>query len=123
MTTDSTLAEFDQELGGECPPELYRAQHAAGGLSGFAAVHDQQIALFHQQGYLVIHDAFTGAEVAAALAGLLDLIGGIYPAYHGIQYEKNTRELVAALPSQQKQDSIRKLWKMVEHEQRVAALA
>ncbi len=123
MTTDSTLAEIDQEVGGECPPGLYRAQQAADGLNGFAAVDDHQIALFRQQGYLVIHDAFTDAEVKAALAGLLDLIGGAYPAYHGIQYEKNTRDRVAALPSAQKQDAIRKLWKMVEYEQRITALA
>ena len=82
-----------------------------------------QIALFHQQGYLVIHDAFTGAEVAGALAGLLDLIGGTYPAYRGIQYEKNTRDLVAALPASRSRMSVRKLLKMVEHEQRIAALA
>jgi phytanoyl-CoA hydroxylase len=123
MTIDSTLAAFDEEVGGECPPELYHAQQAAAGVNGFAAVNDDQIALFQEQGYLVVHNAFTGAEVAGALTGLLDLIGGVYPAYHGIQYEKNTRGLVAALPSEQKQDSIRKLWKMVEHEQRVAALA
>jgi phytanoyl-CoA hydroxylase len=123
MTIDSTLAAFDEEAGGECPPELYRAEQAAAGLAGFAAVSDDQIALFHEQGYLIIHDAFTGAEVAGALAGLLDLIGGKYPAYRGIQYEKNTRDLVAALPSEQKQDAIRKLWKMVEHERHVAALA
>jgi len=123
MTVDSTLAEVDQEQGGECPPELYHARRAADGMSGFAAVDDNQVALFHQQGYLVIHDAFTGAEVDDALAGLLDLIDGRYPAYHGIQYEKHMRDLVAGLPSQQKQDSIRKLWKMCEYEQRVAALA
>ena len=123
MTTDSTLAAFDEEVGGECPPDLYRAEQALGGLAGFDAVNDEQIELFHQQGYLVVHDAFIGAEVAGALAGLLDLIGGKYPAYRGIQYEKNTRDLVAALPDEQKQDSVRKLWKMVEYEQRIAALA
>src|SRR5262245_11167930 len=113
MTIDSTLAEVDQEAGGECPPELYRAPEARGGLNGFAAVDDAQIALFHEQGYLVVHNAFTGAEVAGALAGLLDLIGGAYPAYHGIQYEKNTRYLVAGLPAEQRQDVVRKLFKMV----------
>jgi phytanoyl-CoA hydroxylase len=123
MTTDSTLAEYDQEVGGECPPELYLAQQAADGLKGFAAVDDQQIALFHTQGYLVIHDAFTSAEVAGALAGVLDLIGGAYTAYRGIQYEKNARELVASLSGEQRQDVVRKLWKMVEYDQRVAALA
>jgi phytanoyl-CoA hydroxylase len=123
VTIDSTLAEFDQEVGGECSPELYRAQQAAAGLNGFAAVDDQQIALFREQGYLVIHNAFTEAEVADALAGLLDLIGGVYPAYHGVQYEKNTRELVAALPAEQRQDVVRKLFKMVEYDARVAALA
>jgi len=123
MTTESTLAPFDEEAGGECPPELYRAEQAACGLAGFAAVNDDQIALFQHQGYLVIHDAFTPAEVGAALAGLLDLIGGKYPAYRGVQYEKNTRELVGTLMDEQKQDAVRKLWKMVEHEQRVAVLA
>jgi phytanoyl-CoA hydroxylase len=123
VTIDSTLAEFDQEVGGECSPDLYRARQAAGGLNGFAAVDDHQIALFREQGYLVIHDAFTEAEVTDALAGLLDLIGGVYPAYHGVQYEKNTRELVAALPAEQRQEVVRKLFKMVEYDARVAALA
>jgi phytanoyl-CoA hydroxylase len=123
MTIDSTLAEVDQEAGGECPPELYRAHRAADGLAGFAAVNDDQVALFHQQGYLVVHNAFTGAEVADALAGLLDLIGGAHPAYHGIQYEKNTRERVAGLPAEQRQDVVRKLFKMVEYEDRITALA
>src|SRR5688572_18976157 len=104
MTTDSTLAEFDQEVGGECPPELYPAQQAATGVSGFASIGDEQIALFHEQGYLVIHDAFTGTEVASALAGLVDLIGGVYSTYRGIQYEKNGRDLVATLPGEQRQD-------------------
>jgi phytanoyl-CoA hydroxylase len=123
MTTDSTLAEFDQEVGGECPPELYPARQATAGVNGFAAIDDEQIALFHEQGYLVIHDAFTGTEVASALAGLLDLIGGVYPKYRGIQYEKNARDLVATLPGEQRQDVVRKLFKMVECEQRIAALA
>ena len=123
MTTDSTLAEFDQEAGGECPPQLYRAQQAAGGVNGFAAVDDEQIAQFHEQGCLVVHDAFSSAEVAGALAGLLDLIGGRRPAYHGIQYEKNTRDLVAGLPAEQRQDVVRKLFKMVEYEDRITALA
>jgi phytanoyl-CoA hydroxylase len=123
MAIDSTLAEYDQEAGGECPPELYSARQAADGLDGFAAVQADQIALFHEQGYLVVHNAFSPAEVAGALAGLLDLIGGAYPAYRGIQYEKNTREQVAALPGEQRQDVVRKLWKMVDHDRRVAALA
>lgn len=123
MTIDSTLSTFDEEVGGDCPPDLYRAQQAASGVSGFAAVDDQQIALFHEQGYLIVHDAFTGVEVADALDGVLDLIGGTYPAYHGVQYEKNTRELVAGLPAEQRQDVVRKLFKMVEYEQRITALA
>jgi phytanoyl-CoA hydroxylase len=123
MTTDSTVATFDEERGGDCPAELYRAERALGGLAGFDAVDDEQIALFHKYGYLVIHDAFSSAEVSGALAGMLDLIGGAYPAYRGIQYEKNARDLVATLPGDQRQDSVRKLWKMVEYEARIAALA
>src|SRR3712207_519671 len=123
MTTDSTLATYDEEVGGDCPPELYSADQALGGLAGFDAVTDEHVGLFHENGYLVIHDAFSPAEVSGALAGLLDLIGGKHPGYRGIQYEKKARDLVAALPDDQKQDSVRKLWKMVEHEARIAALA
>jgi phytanoyl-CoA hydroxylase len=123
MTTDSTLAPVDEELGGDCPPELYSAQQALAGLAGFDAVDDQQVAQFHETGYMVIHDAFSPAEVSGALAGLLDLLGGRYPGYRGIQYEKHARDLVATLPGEQKQDSVRKLWKMVEYEARIAALA
>ncbi|HEU5103901.1 MAG TPA: phytanoyl-CoA dioxygenase family protein [Roseiflexaceae bacterium] len=123
MTTDSALATFDEEVGGDCPPELYSAQHALGGLAGFDAVTDEHVALFHANGYLVIHNAFSPAEVAGALDGLLDLIAGRHPGYRGVQYEKHARDLIATLPDEQKQDSVRKLWKMVEYESRIAALA
>ena len=123
MTIDSTLAAIDEEAGGDCPPELYSAQQELGGLAGFDAVDDEQIALFHEYGYMVIHDAFSPAEVSSALAGLLDLIGGKHPGYRGIQYEKHARDLVATLAGEQRQDVVRKLFKMVEYEARIAALA
>ena len=123
MIAENTQLTFDEEVGGDCPAGLYQSHLVTPGLAGFAAVSDKQVEEFHAQGYLVIHDAFTAEEVAAALEGLLDLIDGKHAAYRGVQYEKSARELVAQLPPEQKQDAVRKLWKMVEYERRVAALA
>jgi phytanoyl-CoA hydroxylase len=123
MIAENTQLVFDEEVGGDCPSGLYESHMVAGGLAGFGAVTDEQVAAFHEQGYLVIHDAFTGSEVAAALEGLLDLIDGKHPGYRGVQYEKGARDLVAQAPREQKQDTVRKLWKMAEHEPRLAALA
>lgn len=123
MTTEPEQLDFDPALGGECAPELYQAEAAAAGVNGFDAVSDEDLAGFHERGFLVIHNAFTPAEVGDTLDGLLDLINGKVPGYRGVQFEKISRETIASLPEDEKQDVVRKLWKMVEHEPRVAAMA
>jgi phytanoyl-CoA hydroxylase len=123
MTTEATEFMVDQEAGGACPEDLYRARETAAGIVGFEAVTDAQIAAFHAQGYLVIHHAFTSEETQASLQGLLDLIAGKYPGYRGVQYEKDAARTAAALPPEQRQDAVRKLWKMCEAEPRIAALS
>lgn len=123
MTAEATELMIDQEAGGACPEDLYSARDAAEGISGFDAVSDEHVMSFHEQGYLVIHDAFSAEEVRASLAGMLDLIGGAYPGYRGVQYEKDAAQAVSSLPPEQKQDAVRKLWKMCETEPRIAALA
>jgi phytanoyl-CoA hydroxylase len=123
MTTEAVEIMVDQEAGGACPEELYSAREAADGIAGFDAVSDEHVAQFHDQGYLVIHHAFTQEEIQASLHGLLDLIGGKYPGYRGVQYEKDGFKAASSLPTEQKQDAVRKLWKMCETEPRIAALA
>jgi phytanoyl-CoA hydroxylase len=123
MSVETTELAFDTENGGECPAELYQAETAAAGLAGFDAVTDAEIARFHQQGYLVVHNAFSTEEMAAGISGLTDLIDGKYPGYRGVQYEKGARAILETLSDDQRQDAVRKLWKMVEMEPQIAALA
>lgn len=123
MTADSSVATFDEEASGECPPELYQAEVAAEGLQGFGAVTDEEIARFHEQGYLVINDAFTAEEVAAGLNGLHDLINGKYPGYRGVQYEKGAREILDSVGPDERQDYVRKLWKMATASPELAAMS
>jgi phytanoyl-CoA hydroxylase len=103
---------------------LYQAQGVAAGTAGLEGVTEEQVARFHEQGYLVVHDAFTPDEVAAALAGLLDLIDGQHPGFtRGIQFEAGARALLPTLPRERKQDAVRKLMRFVDHDPRLRAMA
>lgn len=101
---------------------LYRAAGTATGVDGLDAVADQQVALYGRQGYLVIHRAFTAAEVGAALDGLLDLIDGRNPEFKGIQFELRARDLLPTMSREQKQDYVRKLIYYADYDPRLKAM-
>lgn len=105
------------------PSDLYRYSREATGVPTFDAVTDEHLRQFAEQGYLVIDQAFTAAEVEAALAGLLDVIDGKYPDFTGIQFEAAARDLLPTLAPEAKQDVVRKLMGFVDYEPRLAAIA
>lgn len=105
------------------PADLYRFERTATGVHGLDAVTDEQIAFFHEHGYLVVHDAFTPAEVRSALDGLHDLISGARPDYKGLSYEPAAPKNADSLPYEQKLDVIRKVWAFVEYDHRLKALS
>jgi len=93
-------------------------------VDGFANVRDEQIALFHEQGYLVIHNAFTPTEVEETLAGLLYLISGENPDFKGVMYEHQAKGIpVETLPAEEKQDYVRKFMSFVDYDKRLKALS
>jgi ectoine hydroxylase-related dioxygenase (phytanoyl-CoA dioxygenase family) len=100
---------FDKGIAEEHPSELYRPVAFARGAAGFDAVGPAEIASFHEQGYLVIDDAFSPEEVGQTLSGLLDLIDGQNPAFQGLQFEAAARGALATLTPEQKQDYVRKV--------------
>lgn len=102
---------------------LYRAHAVAEGVAGFAAVEEEHIDRFHRDGYLVIDDAFSVAEVGVALEGLLDLIDGKAAAFDGVQFEAKARDRLDRLGREEKQDAVRKLMGFVAHEARLRAMA
>ena len=106
------------------PPDLYRFDTAAEGISGgFSAVTDADIEYFHLNGYLVINDAFSATEVEAALAGMIHLMDGKRPDFRAIQFEPKLVKQKNELEGQARRDAIRKIFGFVEYEPRLNALA
>src|SRR5687768_7167316 len=103
--------------------KLYAHSGVAEALDGWDAVTPAEIARFREQGYLAIDNAFTPAEVQGALEGMLDVIGGKYPGYKGIQFEAAARALLPTLSPEQKQDVIRKIWRFIQYDTRLHAIA
>jgi phytanoyl-CoA hydroxylase len=122
MHIETAQYEFDQEIE-ECATDLYRFRSVADGVVGFDAITDAQIAQFHTQGYLVVYDALPPGEVQDTLDGLLDLIDGKNPGYRGVQFEGKARAMLDTLPAEKRQDAVRKLWRFVEYDARLKALA
>ncbi len=104
--------------------DLYRNSAAVAGLKGgFAAVDDSAAAQFHDDGYLLIQDAFTADEVASALAGLTHLMDGGDGDFRGVQYEPSARDRIADLPVEERRALVRKVFSFVDHDERLAAIA
>ncbi len=106
------------------PPDLYRFDTAADGISGgFAAVTEADIEYFHQYGYLVINDAFSATEVSDALAGMTYLMDGKCPEFRAIQFEPSLAKAKDEMEGQDRRDAIRKIFRYVNHEPRLNAVA
>lgn len=115
---------FDYGSGDEYPEQLYAYNGIATGVNGFESVTPAHLDQFHEQGYLVVNNAFTPGEVQDALDGLFALIAGQNPEYHGLMFEKKAKGLnVKTLPPEEKQDYVRKFMWFVEYETRLKAMA
>jgi len=105
------------------PTDLYRFSRSAEGVQGFAGITDAHLDRFRDEGYLVVHEAFTLAETTAALDGLLDLINGSRPDFDGLEFESRAGEHANMPSREEKQDYIRKLMWFVNYDDRLNALA
>lgn len=114
---------FDDYVASGYAPDLYRYAAVAEGIDSFDALTDEHVRRFHEQGYLVIHRAFSEAEAQAALEGLLDLIDGKNPDFKGLQFEASVRDRLPALSKEQKADVVRKLQRFVGYDARLDALS
>lgn len=104
-------------------PALYATSRVADGICGFDAVDAAAVERFHQDGFLVIHDAFSPTEVAEVLDALLDLIDGANPEFKGPELEALATNDFLSLPREAKQDHVRKLIYFVEYEPRLLAFS
>jgi len=115
---------FDDGLDDAYPKNLYQYGGIAQGVDGFGAVGEAELTHFHEHGYLVIDNAFTGAEIESALDGLMYLISGEHPEFQGVMYEQKSQNVVVeALSTEERQDYVRKFMWFVEYDARLKALS
>ena len=122
MSTASEQINIDAG-GGTFMDGLYQYHALAGGVANLATITDEHVARFHEQGYLVVEQAFSPPEVEGSLAGLLELIDGKQPTFTNIQFEAKARAILPTLSPEQKQDAVRKLMGFVEYDARLKTIA
>lgn len=114
---------FDQFSGATYDAHLYRYHDLASGIVASSTFAEEHVAIYHEAGFLAIHNLLSPAEVQASIDGLLDLIDGRRAGFRHIQFEAEARSLIATLPKEKKQDLVRKIFNFVEYEPRLQAIA
>lgn len=104
-------------------PALYHPAAHARQVADLAALDAEAEKFYRREGYLSVAQAFTPAETAGALEGLLHLIMGGNPEYRNITFEAAAREKLDTLDVDERQDAVRKLTAFVEYEPRLKALS
>jgi phytanoyl-CoA hydroxylase len=108
----------------EYPPNLYSFNAVAEGIDGgFDRITDAHIQQFHEQGYLVVHKAFNRKTVRQALDGLLYLIDGNCPDFKWVQFEPKLAKEKNNLSGNERRDAVRKIYRFVEFDARLKAMA
>ncbi len=124
MTVAAPERQFDDGLSGEFPQGLYDSTGIVTGVDGFDAVTDAHVARFHEQGYLIVENAFTAQEVQIALDGLFHLLSGAVEEFDGVQYERASAGVaIEDLSVEEKQDYVRKFMSFVDYDERLNELA
>ena len=104
-------------------PSLYDTTRRANYLDTLADIDDRQIARFHEQGYLAIQRAFTPQQIESVGQAMWDLIDGKSQDFKGILAEAAKRGHFSELTGEVRRDSVRKIWKFVDHDTRLNDLA
>ena len=124
MTVTAPERQFDDGLTDEFPPDLYEPTGVVTGVDGFDAVTDAHVAQFHEQGFLIVENAFSAHEVQVALDGLFHLLSGEVEEFNGVQYERASAGVaVEEMPLEDKQDYVRKFMSFVDYDERLNELA
>jgi phytanoyl-CoA hydroxylase len=114
--------EYDTEVGPHAP-DLYDFAAVAEGVKGFDAVTECELAHYQEQGFLVVHDAFTPEEVRDAADGLVGLVAGQNPEFNVIQFRAEVRDRLSTMPLEERLSHVRKLGTFTEYEPRLKAMA
>ncbi|MBI1764823.1 MAG: phytanoyl-CoA dioxygenase family protein [Acidobacteria bacterium] len=118
----ATQFSFDDEPGLHAP-DLYDYAALAEGIDGLDAIDDVQVARYHAQGVIAVHNAFTAQQVQDALDGLTDLIAGKVPEFTNIQFRGDVRDRLDQLTVEERINAVRRLLYFAEYDARLLAIA
>lgn len=104
-------------------PDLYQPVGEGFGVDHFEDIGPEEIAHYHEQGYLIVRKAFDADEVKDALGGLVDLIMGKNPDFKGISFEAKAQDRLDQLSVADRQDAVRKIMFFVDYDARLKALS
>lgn len=106
---------IDDGLVESYPDNLYQFQDLAETVPNLAEIGPPELDFFADQGYLAVESAFSAPEVKAALEGLMSLLAGANPDFHGVMYEKAALQAdLTCMSAEEKQDFVRKFMHFVD---------
>ena len=104
--------------------DLYRFHGLAQTVPKLADIGPEELDFFATNGYLAVENAFSRAEIEAALAGLMSLLAGDNPDFRGVMYERASTSVdIHKFSVEKKQDYVRKFMHFVEYQQDLLNLA
>lgn len=126
MTTTNILRSGDAlfDEGAELhDPALYHPHADAHGVETLADIGAEEVAFYREHGYLAVRQAFTPAEVQAALDGIVALLMGEHPGFEHVVFEASARDRLAEMGPEERMDVVRKLGVFEGTEPRLRAIS
>src|SRR4051794_639270 len=114
---------FDEEAGGAHQPQLYDAGVIATPIPAGEARSDAARAHYREHGWLAVSGLLDAAEIAIAAQAVADLVADRVSGFRGRIFEASVRPHLAAMSPAERGDAVRKLFRFVAHEPRLAALS
>lgn len=104
-------------------PNLYRPTSEASQVETLADIGPAEIAFYREHGYLSVRQAFTPAEMQAAIDGIASLIMGEHPDFEHVVFEAAVKDRLADMGPDERMDCVRKLGVFEAHEPRLKAIS
>jgi phytanoyl-CoA hydroxylase len=104
-------------------PALYQPTNEAHQVDSLADIGPDEIAFYHEHGYLSVRQAFSPQEVSDALAGISSLIMGENPDFDHVVFEAAAMGKLEEMGVEERMDNVRKIGAFEAFEPRLKALS
>lgn len=123
ITPSEAAFAFDAEAGGDHRPDLYDADAIAERITVDQAQSASARDHYLEHGWLAVRGVLGADEVRQAFAATDDLIRGRIDGFKGVMYERGARSTILQMTDDERYDAVRKLFRFVQYEPRMAALS